>query len=77
MTYTYKCNQCGETEDITIPTYDILDKYGKVDLRKLEERMYKVRECTCGGQLKKIITHTSEPLGFEYGMWGKVSQRFK
>lgn len=77
MQYTYKCSKCHEVQDITIMTSDIMDKYGRVEQDKLSMRMYEQRFCECGGELKKIITHTSNPLGFSAGIGkGKISQRF-
>ena len=78
LTYSYKCDKCHEVFDVNITTYDIMDKYGRVDQDKLSMRMYEPRLCECGGQLKKIITHTMNPLWFEVGAgWGKISKRFQ
>jgi len=78
MVYNYKCDHCHQIQDINIMTSDIMDKYGRVEQDKLSMRMYEPRQCECGGQLKKIISHVASPLWFDSGVaWGKVSTRFK
>jgi predicted nucleic acid-binding Zn ribbon protein len=78
LTYSYKCNECHQVQDINIQTSDIMDKYGRVEQDKLSMRMYEPRQCECGGELKKIINHIASPLWFEMGIGkGKISQRFK
>ena len=78
LNYTYRCSECKNKYDVLIGTTDIMDSQGRIDQEKLSMRMYSARECECGGELHKIIEHTSEALWFEAGIGkGKISQRFK
>ncbi len=78
MTYNYRCAKCREISEVTISTYDIMDKVGRVDQEELTKRINEYRECQCGGQLNKIITYKLEPLWFNAGIGrGKISSRFK
>lgn len=77
MTYTYKCPECGNIQDIQISTFDIMDQLGRIDQKQLTERMNELKYCECGGQLKKTFSEP-EVLWFNSGVgWGKISSRFK
>ena len=78
MNYEYKCKKCNGISEVTIHTYDIIDRVGRVDQEELMKRIKEYRECQCGGELQKIITYKLEPLWFDAGIGrGKISSRFK
>jgi len=78
MIYNYKCDKCDKIEEISISTYDIMDKYGRVDQNKLTQRMYEQRFCECRGELKKTLSKPQKALWFETRTGkGKISQRFQ
>ncbi len=54
MTYNYKCDKCEETSEVFISMADITGSKGRVDVRKMDERIFG-RICHCGGELLKLI----------------------
>ena len=80
ITYDYKCEDCGEVQEVTIETIDILEKQPIVKARskyhpssrslmankeKLQERIDEDRICECGGKLKKLFsTNFTVQFGF-------------
>ena len=78
MIYNYRCQQCNLVQEREIQTHDIMDSQGRVNQKKLTERMYSDMYCECGGQLKKLISVPQDALWFNAGIGkGKISQRFK
>ena len=77
INYNYKCTECGEVQEVSIKTIDILDTVGRVDMVKLDERIHEDKFCRCGGKLKKVITSMPDTLWFnEHKLKGKISQRY-
>ena len=75
MIYEFKCSECGNAEEIEIDTSDMLGRFGVVDQDKLEKEKNKKRECSCGGELKKIFS-TSKHIVFEGWISGKLGSRW-
>jgi predicted nucleic acid-binding Zn ribbon protein len=77
MTYSYKCDKCSLVKEISIETYDITGSRGIVNLEALNDRIYKNRECECGGNLRKFVDATAEPMFFDYVTVGKINRTYK
>jgi len=68
MIYGFKCEACGESQDIKIPTWDIHNKTKHslgIDPIKLSKRLSEERECECGGKLKRQLTTLGDPMFVE------------
>lgn len=72
MTYNYKCNKCKETSEVTISMGDITNSKGRVDVEKMDERIYG-RRCTCGGDLQIVV----QPTDFSFKEKGQYERARK
>ena len=54
MTYNYKCKDCKELSEVEISMADITSAKGRVDVDKMDERIYG-RKCHCEGLLQIVI----------------------
>ena len=78
MIYDYKCERCGRTSEIYIPTHDIMEGQRKViNNEKLSERINEPRLCECSGRLRRAYkTFNNDEILVFSGRDGCRKQRF-